>query len=140
VIFHGLVAGVGEAAFEHAFRSGLAALALLVESFVEFVLIIIGEFEAEFVGFFDGEFEREAVGVLELEEFSASQELVGAEFLELFDALIDGFAESLFFFSQDFEDVRAVREDVVGEFSVILGDNREDFFEEALANAEVERS
>lgn len=140
VVFHGLVAGVRKAAFEHAFRSSLTAFTLLVEGFVKFVLIVVGEFEAEFVGFFDREFEREAVGVLKLEEFSASQELVGAEFLEFFDTFVDGFAESLLFFSQDFEDVRAVREDVVGKFSVILGDNWEDFFEETLANAEIERS
>jgi len=140
VIFHGLVASVGEAALEHAFRSGLAALALLVESLIKFVLIIVGEFEAEFIGFFDGEFERETVSILEFEEFSASQELVCAEFLEFFDAFVDGFAESLLFFGQDFEDVRAVREDVVGKFSVVLSDNREDFFEETLANAEIERS
>ncbi len=113
---------------------------MLVESLAEFILVVVRELEAEFVGFLDGELEREAVGILQFEELGASEELVCPEFLEFFDTFIDGLAESVFFFGQNFENISAIWEDVVGKLGVVLGDNREDFLEEALTDAEVERA
>ena len=138
VVFDGLVAGIREAAFEHAFRGGLAALALLGEGSGKLVLVVFGEGEAHFINFLYRKFQREAIGVLELEEIGAGDFAGGAsEFLEFFDALGDGLAEGVFFGGEDGEDLGAVGQDVVGEGLVVFGDDGEDFGEELLADAKV---
>ena len=106
VVFDGLVTGIREAAFEHTFRGGLAALALLGEGGGKLVLVVLREGETHFINFLYREFQREAVGVLEFEEVGASDLAGGAsEFLEFFDALGDGFTEGVFFGGEDGEDL-----------------------------------
>ena len=137
VILRRHFAVIFEAALKHTLAGCLTAIPLLFERSIELFAPVFAQLNIFTISLFDGQLHWEAISILQHKDLFAGQTRF-LQLAKLLDTAIKRAAESLLFFAQNGQDFFAMRQDTIWQVLIILGNRRQNLFEEVLFNTKIQ--